>query len=95
MRHGNKLVRRENTPPENPSYLCSSKIQQMNTLSFILAVALATVVTLIIIALAAGLIYHRWRTAELMKGISDFISRNWQMEKEIERLQQEIKKQNK
>lgn len=59
----------------------------MNPLAFILAVALSTVVTLVIVALVAALVYYRWRNTELMKGMADFISRNWKMEQEIKHLQ--------
>lgn len=55
--------------------------------SFIIAVALATVLMLIIIGLFVALIYYRWRTTELMSGISAFIRRNWKMEQHIRRLE--------
>jgi len=58
----------------------------MNTVSFILAVALSTVVTLVIAALIAAIAFYRWRNTELMKGITDFISRNWKLEQEIKQL---------
>ena len=40
------------------------------TLSFIIAVALSTVLMLIIIGLVVALAYYRWRTTELMSGIN-------------------------
>ena len=52
-------------------------------ISFIIAVALATVVMLIIIGLFVALMYYRWRTSELMAGISDYIRKNWKMEQQI------------
>ena len=54
--------------------------------SFIIAVALATVVMLIIIGLFAALMYYRWRTSELMSGISDYIHKNWEMEQQIKQI---------
>lgn len=61
----------------------------MNAVSFILAVALSTVVSLLIIVLVLGLLYYRSRTRDLMKGISDFIGRNWELEQEIKKMQQQ------
>jgi hypothetical protein len=58
----------------------------MNSVSFILAVALSTVVILLIIGLVLGMLYYRWRTKELMAGITDFIGRNWKLEQEIDQL---------
>lgn len=52
-------------------------------ISFIIAVALATVVMLIIIGLFVALMYYRWRTFELMSGINDYIRKNWKMEQQI------------
>lgn len=57
---------------------------------FIIATALATVVTLIVIGLAMFLVYYHWRNTELMKGISAFIRRNWKMEQQINQLQKEF-----
>lgn len=59
---------------------------KVNAFSFILAVALSTVVSLLIIGLMLGVMYYRWRTRELMGGIKDFIERNWKLEKEINQL---------
>ena len=56
---------------------------------FIIAVALATVVALIIIGLIVALMYYRWRTTELMAGISDYIRKNWKMEQQINELLKE------
>jgi len=58
----------------------------MNSFAFILAVALSTVVILLIIGLVLGMLYYRWRTKELMAGITDFIGRNWKLEQEIDQL---------
>ena len=58
----------------------------MNSFAFILAVALSTVVILLIIGLVLGVVYYRWRTKELMAGITDFIGRNWKLEQEIDQL---------
>jgi ABC-type long-subunit fatty acid transport system fused permease/ATPase subunit len=55
--------------------------------SFIIAVALATVVMLIVIGLFVALMYYRWRTSELMSGISDYIQKNWKMEQRIKQLE--------
>jgi len=57
---------------------------------FIIATALATVVTIIVIGLAMVLVYYHWRNTELMKGISAFIRRNWKMEQQINQLQKKI-----
>ena len=56
----------------------------------ILAVALATVVLLLLIGLVAGLIYYRWRTTELMSGISEFIRRNLTLETKVHELEQQL-----
>ena len=45
---------------------------------------------LIIIALVVALAYYRWRTTELMSGITEFIDRNWKMEQRIGQLEKEI-----
>jgi hypothetical protein len=58
----------------------------MNSFAFILAVALSTVIILLIIGLVLGMLYYRWRTKELMAGITDFIGRNWKLEQEIDQL---------
>jgi uncharacterized membrane protein len=61
-------------------------------LSFVIAVALATVLLLIFIALGIGVIYYRWRTTELMSGISYFICENRKLEKQIDKLNEELTK---
>ena len=61
-------------------------LKKVETFSFILAVALSTVVSLLIIGLVLGVLYYHWRTRELMGGISDFIDRNWKLEQEIKQL---------
>lgn len=58
----------------------------MNSFAFILAVALSTVVILLIIGLVLGVLYYRWRTKDLMAGITEFIGRNWKLEQEIQQL---------
>jgi hypothetical protein len=63
-------------------------------LSFIIAVALATVLMLIFIGLAAALAYYRWRSNELMSGITEFVYRNWKMEQRIGQLEKEMKQKN-
>ncbi len=59
------------------------------TLSFIIAVALSTVLMLIIIGLVVALAYYRWRTTELMSGITEFIYKNWKMEQRMGQLEKE------
>lgn len=87
MRQENKVVRRENFLFPGMVYLCSRKFgKKVETFSFILAVALSTVVSLLIIGLVLGVLYYHWRTRELMGGISDFIDRNWKLEQEIKQL---------
>lgn len=58
-------------------------------ITFIIAVALATVVMLIIIGLFMALMYYRWRTSELMVGISDYIRKNWKMEQQMRQMKKE------
>ena len=60
--------------------------KKVETFSFILAVALSTVVSLLIIGLVLGVLYYRWRTKDLMAGITEFIGRNWKLEQEIQQL---------
>lgn len=55
----------------------------------IITVALATVVLLIIIGLAVGLVYYRWRTTELLTGFSEFIRQNRKLEDEVNELSRE------
>lgn len=59
--------------------------------AFIIAVALATVLTLLIVGLVVAVLYYRWRTSELMEGISEFIRKNWKLEKQIGELETELK----
>jgi len=56
----------------------------------IITVALATVVLLIIIGLAVGLAYYRWRTTELLAGFSEFIRQNRKLEDEVNELSREL-----
>ena len=60
------------------------------TVTFIIAVALSTVLMLIFIGLALAVAYYRWRTAELMAGISIDIRKNWMMEQPIGELKKQI-----
>ena len=62
----------------------------INDLTFILAVALAAVVLVIITSLVALLIYYRWRNAELLNGLAKFIRENRRHEHEVEQLRIEI-----
>ena len=62
--------------------------QNMNATT-IITVALATVVLLIIIGLAVGLVYYRWRTTELLTGFSEFIRQNRKLEDEVNELSRE------
>lgn len=63
--------------------------------AFIIAVALATVLTLLIVGLVVAVLYYRWRTSELMEGISEFIRKNWKLEKQIGELETKMKSDNK
>lgn len=63
--------------------------------AFIIAVALATVLTLLIVGLVVAVLYYRWRTSELIEGISTFIRKNWKLEKQIGELETEMKSDNK
>lgn len=60
----------------------------------IITVALATVVLLIIIGLAVGLVYYRWRTTELLAGFSEFIRQNRKLEDEVNELSRELNHNN-
>lgn len=93
MRPEYKLVRRENTSFAGFAYLCrrKSKRQTDMEVSFIIAVACATVLMLIFIGLAVAVAYYRWRTTELMTGISAFIRKNWEIEQQIEQLEKKIR----
>ena len=61
-------------------------------LTTIIAVALSTVILIIIIGLAAAFIYYRWRTTELMAGLAQFIRKTEKQRDELERLETEIQK---
>ena len=62
--------------------------------SFIISVALATVVLVIIASLVALLIYYRWRNAELLTGMRRFFQENLRQREELERLRMEIDRLN-
>ena len=61
-------------------------------MSFILSVALAAVVLVIIASLVALLIYYRWRNAELLTGMRRFFNENLRQREELERMRMEIKR---
>ena len=93
MRYEDILVRHEDIHIIVLYYLCSRKNNEIAIymeVSFIIAVALATVLMLIIIGLIVALAYYRWRNTELMAGISYFIRSNWKMEQEINKLEKEL-----
>jgi hypothetical protein len=52
--------------------------------TFIIAVALATVIMLIIIGLIIALAYYKWRTTELLSGIALFVHKNRELEAKID-----------
>ena len=54
-------------------------------ISFILSVALAAVVLVIIASLIAILIYYRWRNTELLTGLRRFFRENLRQREELER----------
>ena len=56
----------------------------------IIAVALATVILLVIVGLVFGLVYYRWRTTELMSGLGEFIRQNHKQQRELDELEREI-----
>lgn len=56
----------------------------------IIAVALATVILLVIIGLVFGLLYYRWRTTELMSGLGEFIRQNHKQQKKLDEMEREI-----
>lgn len=59
-------------------------------MSFILSLALAAVVLVILASLVALLIYYRWRNAELLTGMRRFFSENLRQHEELERMRTEI-----
>ena len=61
-------------------------------MSFILSVALAAVVLVIIASLVALLIYYRWRNAELLTGMRRFFNENLRQREELERMRMEIER---
>ena len=63
-------------------------------MSFILSVALAAVVLVIIASLVALLIYYRWRNAELLTGMRRFFNENLRQREELERMRMEIDRLN-
>lgn len=63
-------------------------------ISFILSVALAAVVLVIIASLVALLIYYRWRNAELLTGMRRFFNENLRQREELERMRMEIDRLN-
>ena len=56
----------------------------------IIAVALATVILLVIIGLVFGLLYYRWRTTELMSDLGEFIRQNHKQQKKLDEMEREI-----
>jgi cell division protein FtsB len=60
--------------------------------TFIIAVALATVIMLIIIGLIIALAYYKWRTTELLSGIALFVNKNRELEAKIDELLSEIRR---
>ena len=63
-------------------------------MSFILSVALAAVVLVIIASLVALLIYYRWRNAELLTGMRRAFGENLRQREELERMRMEIDRLN-
>lgn len=63
-------------------------------MSFILSVAIAAVVLVIIASLVALLIYYRWRNAELLMGVRRFFQENLRQHEELERMRTEIERLN-
>lgn len=61
-------------------------------MSFILSVALAAVVLVVITSLVALLIYYRWRNAELLTGMRRAFGETIRQREELERMQTEVAK---
>ena len=61
-------------------------------ISFILSVALAAVVLVIIASLVALLIYYRWRNQELLTGLRRCFLENLRQREEVERMRMEIER---
>lgn len=63
-------------------------------ISFILSVALAAVVLVIMASLVALLIYYRWRNTELLTGLRRFFRENLRQREELERMRIELERLN-
>ncbi len=56
--------------------------------TFILTVALSVAVVVVIIGLVITLLYYRWRNAELLTGLGEFLRENLKLRRQISRMQQ-------
>lgn len=91
LRPEDKVLHVEDKPFSKMSYLCTRKPKHTDMdVTTIITTALATVVLLLIVGLALGLAYYRWRTSELLSGFREFLLRNRRLEDEVERLSREL-----
>ena len=56
--------------------------------TFIFTVALSVAVVVVILILVFTLIYYRWRNAELMTGLGEFLRENLKLRRQISEMQQ-------
>ena len=96
FRMEHKVFRVENEHASISPFICTKYFNSyMLDTTTIIAVALSTVVLLIIIGLVAALVYYHWRNSELMSGLSYFIRQNRKLEDEVDALLCELRKQRK
>lgn len=63
-------------------------------ISFILSVAFAAIVLVIIASLVVLLVYYRWRNTELLTGLRRFFRENVRQREELERMRIELERLN-
>ena len=81
--------------PAHAALQQKTKVQHLvMIISFILSVALAAVVLVIMASLIAILIYYRWRNTELLTGLRRFFRENLRQREELERMRIELERLN-
>jgi len=58
--------------------------------TFILTVALSVAVVVVIVGLVITLLYYRWRNAELLTGLGEFLRENLKLRRQISKMQQSM-----
>jgi len=61
-------------------------------ITFILTVALSVAVVMVILSLVLALLYYRWRNAELLTGLGEFLRENLKLRYQISKMQETILK---